>query len=43
MKAIRETVNNLLAALDKNDSVGIIDSYFPNCIENAHFVKKQAI
>jgi UDP-N-acetyl-2-amino-2-deoxyglucuronate dehydrogenase len=30
MKAIKETGNNLLAALDTNDSVGIIDSYFPN-------------
>ena len=30
MKAIKETDNNLVAALDKNDSVGIIDSYFPN-------------
>ena len=30
MKAIKETGNELLAALDKNDSVGIIDSYFPN-------------
>ena len=30
MKAIKETENNLVAALDKNDSVGIIDSYFPN-------------
>ena len=30
MKAIRETNNNLLAALDKHDSVGILDSYFPN-------------
>ena len=30
MKAIKETGNNLLAAFDKNDSVGIIDSYFPN-------------
>ena len=30
MKAIQETGNDLLAALDKNDSVGIIDSYFPN-------------
>ena len=29
LKAIKETGNNLLAALDKNDSVGIIDSYFP--------------
>jgi UDP-N-acetyl-2-amino-2-deoxyglucuronate dehydrogenase len=31
MKAIKETGNNLLAALDKHDSVGIMDSYFPNC------------
>lgn len=30
LKAIKETGNNLLAALDKNDSVGIIDNYFPN-------------
>ena len=30
MKAISETGNNLLAAYDPNDSVGIIDSYFPN-------------
>ena len=29
MKAIKETGNVLVAALDKNDSVGIIDSYFP--------------
>ncbi len=29
MKAIKETGNKLVAALDKNDSVGIIDSYFP--------------
>lgn len=29
MIAIRETGNNLVAALDPNDSVGIIDSYFP--------------
>lgn len=29
MKAIKETGNNLVAALDKNDSVGIIDSHFP--------------
>ncbi|MCF8387054.1 MAG: Gfo/Idh/MocA family oxidoreductase [Bacteroidales bacterium] len=29
MKAIKETGHELLAALDKNDSVGIIDSYFP--------------
>lgn len=29
MKAIRETGNDLVAAYDPNDSVGIIDSYFP--------------
>ncbi len=30
LKAIKETGNNLVAALDKNDNVGILDSYFPN-------------
>ena len=30
MKSIQETGNNLVAAMDPNDSVGIIDSYFPN-------------
>lgn len=29
MRAIMETGNNLIVALDKTDSVGIIDSYFP--------------
>jgi UDP-N-acetyl-2-amino-2-deoxyglucuronate dehydrogenase len=29
MRAIKETGNNLIAALDKNDSVGVIDSHFP--------------
>lgn len=29
MEAIQATGNNLIAALDPNDSVGIIDSYFP--------------
>lgn len=29
MKAIKETGHSLVAALDKNDSVGVIDSYFP--------------
>lgn len=29
MKAIKDTNNNLLAAFDKGDSVGVIDSYFP--------------
>lgn len=30
LKAIKDTNNNLIAALDKFDSVGIMDSYFPN-------------
>lgn len=29
MKAIRETGNELIAAVDKSDSVGIMDTYFP--------------
>lgn len=29
LKAIKETNNNLIAALDKFDSVGVMDSYFP--------------
>ncbi len=29
LKAIKDTGNNLIAALDKFDSVGILDSYFP--------------
>ncbi len=33
LKAIKETGNELLAALDKHDNVGVLDSYFPN----AHF------
>ena len=33
MRAIRDTGNRLVAALDPNDSVGVIDSYFPD----AHF------
>jgi UDP-N-acetyl-2-amino-2-deoxyglucuronate dehydrogenase len=33
MKAINDTGNSLVAAVDKSDSVGIIDSYFPK----AHF------
>jgi len=33
IQAIKATNNTLLAALDKSDSVGIMDSYFPN----AHF------
>lgn len=30
LQAIKETGNVLIAALDKSDTVGIIDSYFPN-------------
>ncbi len=30
LKAIKETKNILVAALDKFDSVGVMDSYFPN-------------
>lgn len=30
MKAIRETGNNLIAAFDPYDGMGIMDSYFPN-------------
>ena len=30
MKAIKETNNDLVAALDRFDSVGGIDSFFPN-------------
>lgn len=30
LKAIKETGNNLVAALDKHDNVGVLDSYFPN-------------
>lgn len=29
MQAIKETGNNLVAALDKHDSVGILDNFFP--------------
>ncbi len=29
LKAIKDTNNNLVCALDKNDSVGIMDSFFP--------------
>jgi len=30
LRAIKDTGNNLLAALDKHDCVGILDSFFPN-------------
>jgi UDP-N-acetyl-2-amino-2-deoxyglucuronate dehydrogenase len=31
LKAIQDTDSQLVAALDKHDSVGILDSYFPDC------------
>lgn len=31
LKALRETNNRLVAALDPFDSVGVMDSYFPEC------------
>lgn len=36
LQAIKATNNNLLCALDPNDSVGILDSYFPQ----THFFKE---
>ena len=39
LKAIRETGNDLVSAYDKNDSVGIIDSYFPK----AYFCTEQEL
>lgn len=30
MRAIKDTGNDLLAALDKHDSVGVLDNYFPD-------------
>jgi len=38
MKAIKDTNNDLVAALDRFDSVGIIDSYFPDA---AFFVETE--
>lgn len=38
LKAIKDTNNNLLAALDRFDSVGIMDSYFPDA---AFFVEPE--
>lgn len=32
MKAIKEVGGQLIAALDPHDSVGILDSYFPECL-----------
>lgn len=47
LKAIRETENSLIAAIDKKDSVGIMDSYFPESEffleleELAYFLEKK--
>ena len=30
LKAIKETGNNLISAVDPHDSVGIMDQFFPN-------------
>ena len=30
LRAIKDTSNQLIAALDKFDSVGVMDSFFPN-------------
>ena len=48
MRAIRDTGNELAAAMDPNDSVGVLDSYFPNAAffttseELSTFVQQQA-
>lgn len=31
MKAIKDTGNVIVAALDKHDNVGVLDTYFPDC------------
>jgi UDP-N-acetyl-2-amino-2-deoxyglucuronate dehydrogenase len=31
MKAIHNTGNRLVAVVDRHDSVGILDTYFPEC------------
>jgi UDP-N-acetyl-2-amino-2-deoxyglucuronate dehydrogenase len=50
MKAIKDTGNELKVALDPHDSVGILDSYFPECkfftqIErfDRHIVKNESL
>ncbi len=42
MKAIKENGSNLVAAMDPNDSVGILDKFFPNAdffVEFERFVR----
>ena len=43
MKAIKDTGNNLVAALDINDSVGIIDSHFPDADFFTEFERRHQI
>ena len=44
LKAIKETGNRLVAALDKFDSVGVMDSYFSKCLsKRSNSVKKLAL
>lgn len=47
MKAIKETGGRVVAALDVSDSVGIIDSYFPESLffksESIHKIKNELI
>ncbi|CAM1341384.1 Gfo/Idh/MocA family protein [Tenacibaculum amylolyticum] len=55
LKAIKDTGNSLIAALDKFDSVGVMDSYFPNAdffveierfdryLEKLKYEKKQSL
>ena len=40
LKAIKDTGNNMVSAYDKSDSVGIMDSYFPNAafLQNRNFL-----
>ena len=44
MKAIKATGNRLVAALDPNDSVGIIDSHFPgfDVMALVHLISQRA-
>ena len=45
MKAIKETGNNLVAAVDPYDCVGILDSYFPDAnffVETERFKMKSS-
>ena len=42
LKAIKETGNNLLVAMDINDSVGIMDSHFPEAEFFTEFEKFSA-